>query len=248
MSKVQKLLLLLLFLGLAGNVGGAGTLASFNASTTNASSSFATGSVILSNANKGTAKTCFSNGTTDSNGGTGTSTDANNNTACEALFSLSARAPGQSATVNLNLKNEGSLGGTLTLTRALHNIPGGGTSLPCSSANALETPYRGTGDICDKLRFTIQRFSDDARTAPSGCVYGNDVNADNICDTGDDTRDLKHFTGSSLAASTGISLGSLASGATAFLRLTVEFPDGGAGADNAFQGRAATFAVQWALA
>jgi hypothetical protein len=256
LSKIQKLLLLLLFLGLAGNIGGSGTLASFNASTTNGSSTFATGSIVLSNLNKTTSKTCFSNGTTDVNGGTGTSTNSNANTACEALFNLSARTPGQTATVNLNLKNEGSLPGTLTVKAVPHIRVTGAASVSqaCTSEDtlAIQTAYHGTGDICDKLRFTIQRYTTDGRTiayttAPGGCVYGTDANVDNLCDANDDTRDLKHFTETSLAASTGISLGTLAAADTAYLTLKVEFADGGVGADNAFQGRAATFAVQWGL-
>lgn len=257
MSKTQKLMLLLLFLGFAGNIGGSGTLASFNASTTNGSSSFATGSIVLSNLNKTSSKTCFSNGTTDS--GAGANTNSNANTACEALFNLTARTPGQTATVNLNLKNEGSLPGTLSLKAVPHLRVTGAASVSqaCTNEDALaaQTVYRGLGDICDKLRFTIQRYTTDARTvataSPNGCVYGTDANADGTCDANDDTRDLKHFTETSAAASTGISLGTLSAlgggSDTAFLTLKVEFADGGAGADNAFQGRAASFALQWVL-
>lgn len=246
MSTARKLLFLLFFLGFASNIGGAGTMASFNASTTNAQSTFASGSVVLTNTNVASGKVCFSNGTTDN--GAGANTDDNHNEACEAAFNMATSKPGETATAELTLKNEGNLGGTLSLLVADHTPPSGVTTPQpaCSNRDAGGTVYHGTGDICQQLQLTIQRWTDNTRTTAHSCVYG--VPSGNTC-TLDSTRNLKHFT-ETAAPSPGLAIGALdASGGndTAWFTVTVSFPDGGAGADNAFQGRVATMAIQWML-
>lgn len=258
MSMTRKVLLALFFIGFAGNVGGgAGTFASFNASTTNALSSFATGSIVLSNENATSGKVCFSNGLTD-NGDDGPNTDDNDNV-CETLFPVAVNQPGDSATVNLNLQNVGSLPGDLKLFVAEHTPPGDLTPQKACSNKATGT-YSGSGsasgvDFCEKLQLRIQRFTAATRN-PAGeldsCVYGADGNTDLACDTGATAFNLEDFTTVSAASGVaGIDVAALAkagdAGDTAFVTITIEFPDGGAGADNAYQGRLASFAITWQL-
>lgn len=246
MSRARKALFALFFLGFASNIGGAGTMASFNASTTNAQSTFASGSIVLTNTNEASGKVCFSNGTTDN--GAGANTDDNHNEACEAAFNVATRQPGQTATTDLTLENRGNLGGTLSLLVADHTPPSG-VVIPqtaCSVRDAADTAYHGTGDICQQLQLTIQRWTDATRTTEDSCVYG--VATGNVC-TLDSTRNLKHFT-ETAAVSPGIAIGALdADGGndTAWFTVTVSFPNGAAGADNAFQGLVATMAIQWIL-
>jgi hypothetical protein len=256
-SLTRKILLVLFFIGFAGNVGGgAGTFASFNASTTNALSSFATGSIVLSNENETSGKVCFSNGLTDDGAGTGT--DDNDNL-CETLFPVAVNQPGDSATVDLNLQNEGSLPGVLKLFVADHTPPGGGSAQKACSNTATGT-YSGSGetggvDFCEKLQLRIQRFTAATRnpaTELDSCVYGADLGGDDACDTGATGFNLEEFTTTSAAAGvSGIDLGELAelgeTGDSAFVTITVEFPNGAAGADNAYQGRVASFAISWVL-
>src|SRR3954463_2611682 len=100
MTRLRKLMITFM-VGGAVVAGGAGTFASFSASTTNAGT-FATGSLVLSD-KKDAASACFS-----TNGG---STDTNANT-CDQAFSLAVQKPGQSGTANITLKNEGSIDGS----------------------------------------------------------------------------------------------------------------------------------------
>lgn len=246
MSRARKALFALFFLGFASNIGGAGTMASFNASTTNAQSTFASGSVVFTNTNEASGKICFSNGTTDN--GVGANTDDNHNEGCEAAFNFATRKPGQTATAELTLKNEGSLDGTLKLLVAQHDPPGpAGLQTACSKTDATDTVYHGTGDICDKLQLTVQRWTDSTRGTPLSCVYGMPSGSSCVLDN---AYDLKDFTETAANVSPGISIGTLdADGGddTAWFTITVAFPDGGAGADNAFQGLVATMAIQWML-
>src|SRR5438309_6472888 len=78
----------------------AATVASFTAETTNPTNKFATGTLVLSNkVNSNTA--CLSTG--------GGNTNTNTNAACDTLFSLTVKKPGDSGTANLTLLNAGSL-------------------------------------------------------------------------------------------------------------------------------------------
>src|SRR5438270_12870823 len=82
---LRKLLMSMMVLGAMTTAVGAGTFASLSATTTNASATFQTGSVVLSQTDSRFG-TCFSNGTTATNGGTGTVTDTNTNSNCSAIF------------------------------------------------------------------------------------------------------------------------------------------------------------------
>ena len=89
-------------LGLAGLVVGRGTLASFNATTTNPGNTFSTASVLMSNA--GTSP-C----TAVTSGNCGT----------VSLSSNTAMSPGSIATGTITITNSGSAPATMTLTASL---------------------------------------------------------------------------------------------------------------------------------
>lgn len=239
MSLTRKILLVLFFIGFAGNVGGSGTFASFNASTSNAASSFASGSIVLSN-QKNTGTVCYSNGTSlASPGGAGVATDTNANTACEQLFNLTTQKPGDSATVNLTLQNVGSLAGTLKL------------YAPGTCATGTTGTYSGTGNLCNYLQMTIQRWTDSNRNVaystntppPYGCVFGNATT--NTCSFPASTVGTFASTHTSSAP---ISLGDVASNATVYLTITLTFPNSSTpGADNLYMGTTAGWAFTWLL-
>src|SRR5206468_4926503 len=64
----------------------AATVANFSAETANPTNKFATGTLVLSNTKAGGSGACLSTG--------GGSTDTNVNSACDTLFSLTVKKPG----------------------------------------------------------------------------------------------------------------------------------------------------------
>ncbi|MCU1374816.1 MAG: hypothetical protein JWO68_2102 [Actinomycetia bacterium] len=156
MTTVRKLLLAVLLVSLAGSAFGAGTFATFNASTTNAGSTFATGTLVLSN-KVNSATTCLSTGA-------GSTTDTNANSAgCGTLFTTTVSKPGDTATVDLDLQGVGTLSASkLSLFAA---------SLCASTQNLVATPYTGTGDLCEQTQLTVQETAANHTTAQR-CWYG----------------------------------------------------------------------------
>jgi hypothetical protein len=176
-TTVRKLLLAVLLVSLAGSAFGAGTFATFNASTTNAGSTFATGTLVLSNKVNSTT-TCLSTGA-------GTNTDTNANSAgCGTLFATTVSKPGDTATVDLDLQGVGTLSATkLQLFAA---------SLCATTQNTAATPYTGTGDLCEQTQITVQESTSAAnRTAgtASRCWFGG-VGAGTIASTSNITFPL----------------------------------------------------------
>jgi hypothetical protein len=203
---------------------GAGTFATFNAQTQNGGNAVAAGSLVLSNTKQG-GSACLSTG--------GGSTDSNANTACDTLFSLSARKPGDSGSANLTVRNAG------TLAASAFKI----FSTACANANAAGESYNGTGSPCGKVQLTIQRWSDAGFTTPSACVYGGAVVA-NTCDFSDATKTLGSFQTSYSSSSAGLGLGALAAGASGYFTVGVKLPTD---ADNSYQGRQATIDFNWLI-
>ena len=102
-SLKKKVLMTIGTLGVAAAVASGGAFATFNAQTTNPGNTFATGTLVMSNkVDSGTV--CFSTG-----GGTITT----NASDCDTAFGLSAQKPGDFATANITIKNEGSIGAAL---------------------------------------------------------------------------------------------------------------------------------------
>lgn len=146
-----KVLIVVGVLALIG--GGAGTFATFNATTTNAGNTFATGTLVLQDGV--TAGTCLSTGG-------GTNTDTNVNSACNAAFAVSLKKPGDIATGQVTLQNKGSLAASiLTLQKSA-----------CTDSDAPGQNYHGSGSVCGALNFYVQEWSNSGFSTPYKCWYG----------------------------------------------------------------------------
>ena len=203
-------------------VVGAGTFATFNARTTNPGNLFATGSLVLGNT-KTSGATCLSTA-----GGT---TDANVNDACDQLFDLTVRKPGDSATARLSVANVGSVAAS-----ALRVF-----SARCDDADVAAETYHGTGSPCGQVQLVIQRYSDATFSTPVECVYGGGTAS--TCDFSDATKTLAAFRAVHADAASGRTVGTgLAAGATRHLEVRLLLP---VTADNSLQGRQATVDLTW---
>ena len=234
MSRSRRWLLLILLLGLAGNVGGAGTFASFSASTTNDGSTFATGTIVLSN-KKNTDTACLSTGPNNTIGtGDGVTDDNDNTFACSSLINVNIRKPGDVATVDLTLQNVGTLDAT---NLRVHR------SAACAQANAAGESYFGTGNMCTSLLFALQEYDDAARTDVGYCHVGAVTGADTLCTTSGTLNSfMTTYTGATTPAM--LDLGPLNATATRYFRLIVDLPST---VGNTLQGRQATFGFTWRL-
>lgn len=133
--------------------GGAGTFATFNATTTNAGNTFATGTLVLQNTISATS--CLSTG-----GGT---TDTNiNSVGCAKFFNTTISKPGDIAGANLTLQNQGSIAATIL------NL----TASTCTDSNNLAESFHGTGSVCGALNFYVQEWSNAGFSTPFKCWYG----------------------------------------------------------------------------
>jgi hypothetical protein len=236
MSLARKLLLAMFLVSLTGTAFGAGTFASFNATTTNAASTFATGSLILSNkVGGGAATACYSSG------GTGTFTNGNANSNCSALFTATtANVPGNSATVALELKNEGNVSGG-------SGIKGSASSCTAGDAvggGATNTAYHGNGDPCSYIQVKVQETQSDYTTAVR-CLYDASGTNPTTCGTGGTATAFATFTQSTpMAVATGAAI---PSGTSKYVVMTLFFPNGTAGLENQYMGRYLSFSTTWTL-
>jgi hypothetical protein len=223
MSKLRKILFAVAAFGGAATAVSAGTFASFSASTTNAGSTFATGTLVLSN-QKNTATACLSTG--------GGSTDSNANGSCDQLFAASVQKPGDSAFVDLTLNNAGSI-----------NASGLTAHANAACANANTGTYSGTGDLCAALQVYVQEYTSAAnRTA--GTTTGG------TCHYGGGTATACAFDATKTAAAfpasgSPLSMGAMNAGATRYFRIYAQIPSS---AGNDVQGRQATFGFTWSMA
>jgi hypothetical protein len=226
----RKVLLSLGVVAAIGAFAGAGTFATFTAQTTNGSS-FASGTLVLSN-KVGSGSACLSTG--------GLTTDSNVNGSCDAAFNLSVKAPGDSGGANLTLVNKGSLPAS-----ALKVFSSGG----CTDADAAGENYHGTGSICGVIQVTIQKYTSNtfATPAASGCLYGGSSDGGTTCDWTDGNKTLTDFVTNHSAWASGVSAGALAAAGgsdTAYVRVSVQFPST---AGNQYQGRSASTAFDWQI-
>src|SRR5438309_5186357 len=99
-STKLKVILSALLMGSFSAYAGVATYANFNAETNNPANSVASGTLVLSNTKAG-GTTCYSTG--------GGNTNTNVNNACDNLFSVATKKPGDTGSANLTIKNEGSL-------------------------------------------------------------------------------------------------------------------------------------------
>lgn len=153
-SLLKKILLSLMGLGIAGSLFGMGTYASFNASTSNNSNTFQTGTIVIKQTSAGlTPNPCYSTNDKSATGSPGTSTIA-----CGAFFTVTNLKPGDTNTAStITIRNDGTLPATMTL------------ALTCTPGNA-STTNNGSGDLCAQFEMYVQ--ANDGATNRQ-CVYGN---------------------------------------------------------------------------
>lgn len=218
---------------------GAGTFASFSASTENPDNVFSTGQIELSNTKQG-GTACLSGHTGTGTGSPATDLDANDNSGCDALIDLTLRSPGDTANGRLALANTGDYDGLLQFW-----LDG------CTNTTVV-TPA-GSGNLCDKLEVYVQEFDSAYTTPTSSCVFP--FNAGAACNAswsaaGDSLTDLA--SSATAAAPKPTAAVALAQAATKYYQVSLRFADGGFdangnGVDNAFQNRRASFDLTWRL-
>jgi len=222
-STFNKMMVSVMVLASVGTLA-SGTLASFNATTTNAGNTFQTGTVALSD--NVAAQTCLSYGVLNASN---QFTNNNANGACNSVAFAAAAKPGDAAaTANFTLKNVGSLAGT-TLTVA---------GSACVTTNNAEA-FHGAGDLCVQLVIAVQEM-DSAFATNKQCVYPTTALNCPL------TTAISTFqTASPVTA--GFTAGLAKSGAagdTRCFQVLIQLP---ASSANSFQGRVATFSITWEL-
>jgi hypothetical protein len=218
-NKVKRLLVGVLAVGALTALLGAGTFATFDATTSN-SSTFQSGTIVLSNSVNG-GSACLS--TT-----AGVAIAAANSANCQALFSSTNQKPGDTATADLTLVNTGSIDAT-----TLSLFAGGA----CANSSAPDANGNfGSGNLCTQLQMTVQEtLSDFATSTGSGCIYGGAACAFSASDTPGDFG-TNHQVGSAF------SLGALNAGSTRYFVIKVSFPSS---SNNSFQGSKDSLVLDW---
>jgi predicted ribosomally synthesized peptide with SipW-like signal peptide len=224
-TTVKKLLLTLMILGAVGSTVGAGTFASFNASSSNPTSTFTTGSIVLGN-QEGNSTVCFSNTI-------GTSTDTNDNASCDELINVSAWKPGADTDVDLTLSNAGTIGGTLQ----------GYSATACANANVTGAVFNGAGFPCSAVLVMIQEYTSALNRANDvftggKCLFGGNQGAQQCSFSASKTLADYNTSASPL------DLGTFAAGASRYIRIYLSLPSD---ANNDIQGRKGTFEMTWNL-
>ncbi len=198
------------------------TNGNFSAQTRNPSNAFSSGALVLSNTKSGNSA-CLSTG--------GSNTDTNTNNACDTLFSLTVKKPGDSATARLALANVGSLNASaLKLYTAA-----------CATTDAAGETYHGTGNMCSTLILYVQKYTNGTYSTTSTCVYGGGTAQ--TCDFSNAAKTLTDFT-TTYTSGAPADLGALTSGSTNYYEIGISFPSS---AGNSLQGRTATFDLTWVL-
>jgi hypothetical protein len=220
MTRFTKVLLSTLVVTVVAGTLGVGTFASFSAETDNGST-FKSGTIVLSN-KVATGAVCLSTGA-------GVSTDTNVNAGCDALFALATQKPGGTVqTVDLTLKNEGTLDATGAVFASV-----------CTPTDATGENYHGTGDICSVTDFYIQEYTDATRSTTSNCIYGGGTATDCAIAS---NKTLKTFATAYPSSGTPLGVGSLNAGASRYFRIGVQLDTT---ADNTMQGRQAAITFKW---
>jgi len=242
MDRTKKILISMLVLGALAAVGG-GTYASFNAVTTNPGNTFQTGTILLANDKNHTnanGTSCFSYGTLTA----GEFTNGNSN-ACSTLVTVASTKPSATVTtVVLDLKNVGSLNGTLGMTTTCASTDTG----PVASGNR---------SLCDRLAIRIQECATYTNgntscttTSTTHCVYSSN-GADTLAACAALGIPGAPGTAGSLTAMAALpastTVATLNAATEVWYEIDIQLPDTGAGADNDVQGKTATFAFTWTL-
>jgi predicted ribosomally synthesized peptide with SipW-like signal peptide len=246
-SRSRKLLLLLLVIGAIGTIA-VGTLASFNAATSNGGNTFQTGTILLSNTvNAGSA--CFSYNAA-------TFTNNNNNPNCNAFVNVTNVKPGDPAgSAVIQLADTGTINGNLSLLAG------------CSAGTPLAI-HGNAVTLCDYLAITVQPCATytsgtTCATTDAYCVYSSaGVNSAGACgapalgagvpNAGSWSAYSNTFTSATAltdptAGNAPITL--VGGGAAKAYQITWRFPDSGvAGQENPAQGTGANLTVTWSIA
>ena len=226
MTRRRKIIVAVAVLTLVAGSFGAGTLATFNAQTNNAGNVFSHGTIVLSNTKQG-GSACLSTG--------GGSTNTNVNTGCDQLFNLTVKKPGDSGTVQLTLKNVGTLNGSTFKV----------FTPSCTNADASAETYHGTGNPCTIVQLYVQQWTSNTFATPSACLYGG-TTVTNTCDFSDTSKTVGAFSTLYSSSSNGLSIGSgLTAGSSVYITIGVQSPST---ADNTYQGRQLTADRDWYIA
>jgi predicted ribosomally synthesized peptide with SipW-like signal peptide len=218
---------------------GAGTFASFSASTQNPDNVFSTGAIELSNTKQG-GTACLSGHTGTGTGSPASNLDSNGNAGCDALIDLTLQGPGDTANGRLALANTGDYDGLLQFW------------LNGCTNDAVVTPS-GSGNLCDKLEVYIQEFNSTYTTPVASCVFPYSASAACSATWAGSSDTLTDLASSATSAApkptTAVALNEAA---TKHYQVSLRFADGGFdangnGVDNQYQNRRASFGLTWRL-
>jgi predicted ribosomally synthesized peptide with SipW-like signal peptide len=163
LSRARKFTVIAMVVGAVVSIAGAGTFASFSASTTN-DAGFTTARLALEN---GGPTGCTSPAGVVGNGSPQSAVDSNEaTTGCPTLFPTPLKA-GVIQSANVDIKNVGDVASNVYLF----------TEAACSVTYATSTYNQGTAtDLCSRVDLSIQ--------GTGVCIFGADTSpADGTCDT-----------------------------------------------------------------
>lgn len=195
----------------------ASTIANFNATISNSSNTFQSGTLVLKQ-NQG-ATTCLSTGG-------GVVTDANSATCpSDNLGAATGQKPGGTpVTQTVTLVDDGTIDG---LTFKIW-------SAGCSSSDAASETYHGTGDLCTVTDLTIYDLTH------STCVYPQTSGACTLTAG----KTLSNFAAAHSGSGNAVVVTALTAGSSTTFVLTAQLE---ATAPNSVQGRVATIDFHWYL-
>ena len=223
MSQLKKVLAAMMVLGAMSFLTLNGVFAALNSETINRGGSISSGTLTFTN--KVASNTaCTSYG--------GAASPGNVNTACDALFSAtSLQYPGTPATVQLTLKNDGSLDASdLAVFMA-----------SCANLNTPSVPVHGGADPCASGGAQLYLQETNSSFVATKCWYP--TVAAGSCSFG--ANGLANFDATYTDAVASLDLGSgPVAGASRYFVIGMQLPST---ASNALQGQEALFDLTWHL-
>jgi predicted ribosomally synthesized peptide with SipW-like signal peptide len=207
--------------------GGAGTFATFNAETTNANNTFATGSLLL-NDSTATQASCFSYGS----GAGGNNANPN----CNAILTATNATPGTAGTGDVTISNTGTLDPSAFVL----------STAGCTPTQLINHAFN-TGNLCNSVLMYVQEWDSAGHANATHCWFGHATVA-NTCDFTRATAaaDSIHTFATTYPPSSPLTLtGGLVHNTSRYFTIGLELPDTGPGANNAFQDLQASFPLTW---
>lgn len=241
---LKRVLLSLLVVGLLGTVTAKRVSAVFLTENVNTGNSVSTATFTF-DTTVGNQAACSSEGLV-------TDTPTNNQEVCAGntgmLFSgLPLRYPGDQTSVNVKVKNTGSVDAQDIQVGMDSCVPSTTPSVPLQGTE-------GTGNPCGSggLELYIQETDASGNNLTNGCLYpdphATPYSPPDMPGTGSTTDCTTIWTADTLDNLANViscwDLGRLAAGATRYFKIGVQFP---ANSDNTFQGTTATFDLNWHL-